>query len=89
MTCGNCKHYEPARNPETGRLLPSQAGQCTYQVVWPETPTSYDVMDKWGRCGSFSPPLPQSVRSDDGSRCKMFEDKKPVPKLWQKSERLI
>jgi len=38
--CSDCKWYEPARNPDTGRALPSKDGSCTYVVPWPAIPKS-------------------------------------------------
>jgi len=42
--CKNCKFYNPERNPDTGRVLPSQGGQCKYVVEWPKLP---DSMLQW------------------------------------------
>lgn len=39
-TCGNCAHYRPNVNPETGRKRPAWAGEC----AWPRPPvTIYPV----------------------------------------------
>lgn len=46
MRCGDCKHFKPARNPETNRPLPSQEGNCTYPVEWPKLPKSF-LPDRW------------------------------------------
>lgn len=45
--CGTCRHYQPTRNPDTGRVLPSQAGKCTYPVEWPELPICFRAQ-AWG-----------------------------------------
>ena len=39
--CGNCRHYEPTRSPDTGRPLPSKAGKCTVIVEWPQVPICF------------------------------------------------
>jgi hypothetical protein len=39
--CGDCKWYEPTRNPDTGRALTSKDGRCTYSVIWPELPKAF------------------------------------------------
>lgn len=39
--CGTCLTWEPARNPKTGRVLPSEGGECTYMVDWSQMPACY------------------------------------------------
>lgn len=39
--CGTCRHYQPTRNPDTWRVLPSKAGKCGYEVEWPDLPICY------------------------------------------------
>lgn len=37
-TCGECKWYKPAINPDTNRVQPSQPGRCEWpepKVEWP------------------------------------------------------
>ena len=41
--CGDCLHYEPARNPDTGRVLPSHPGNCGFVVVLPALPIAYTL----------------------------------------------
>ena len=43
--CGECKWYEPTRNPDTGRPLPSKDGVCTYAVIWPDLPKCFHKPD--------------------------------------------
>lgn len=64
--CGNCKHYKPCRNPDTGRILPSQAGVCAYPVKWPELPQAYHYAS-W--------PYPHHVWVGSCPDCKMFGSK--------------
>ena len=74
MKCGDCKHYDPARNPETGLQLPSQDGNCTYSVEWPELPKSY-LPDRWDRYGSMRHiiyPQRRKVWKNDDENCAMF-----------------
>jgi hypothetical protein len=35
--CGNCKHYEPYRDSQTGREHPSKQGRCGWKpnINWP------------------------------------------------------
>jgi hypothetical protein len=39
--CGDCKWYEPTRNPDTGRALPSKDGKCNYLVILPNMPKCF------------------------------------------------
>lgn len=75
MRCGDCKHYEPARNPETNRPLPSQDGNCTYPVTWPGLPKSF-LPDPWSHYGSarrFQYPQRRPVWKDNAEPCEKFE----------------
>ena len=85
--CGTCRHYLPARNPDTGRVLPSQAGECRYEVQWPVLPMCYSST-------YASPQLPR--RSDVwtyswAERCQMWETipektkKKPLAEVRQET----
>lgn len=68
--CGICKYFEPTRNPETGRPMPSKPGKCTYKVSWPPLPQSYYV-------GSVVPyPCKGEVYKFSGQKCLVFERKK-------------
>jgi hypothetical protein len=35
--CGDCVHYRPIINRDTGRVLPSKGGMCAWKakVIWP------------------------------------------------------
>ena len=82
MRCGDCKHYEPARNPETNRPLPSQDGNCTYPVEWPKLPKAF-LLNPWTHCGSNrSVQYPQrlSVWKDNKGPCEMFSARAVKPK---------
>ena len=75
MRCGDCRHYEPARNPATNRPRPSYAGSCTYPVTWPKLPKSFSPIP-WVHFGSdLSIALPKRapVRKDNAEPCDMFE----------------
>lgn len=81
MRCGDCKHYQPARNPETNRPLPSQDGNCAYPVEWPKLPKSF-LPDAWTHYGSarrVQYPQRLHVWKDDKQPCEMFEAR-PVKK---------
>ena len=75
MRCADCKHYEPARNPDTGRQLPSQAGDCVYPVAWPKLPKAF-LPDRWTYYGSSMRvqfPMRQKMWRDNNSPCDTFE----------------
>lgn len=36
MTCKDCKHWTPTRNPLTGYILRSEPGVCACPVTWPD-----------------------------------------------------
>ena len=79
MRCGDCRNYEPARNPETGRPLPSQEGGCTFPVTWPKLPKSF-LPDSWThpikyRYVQFPPRFP--IWADNTDPCEMFEARTP------------
>lgn len=67
--CGTCKHYEPTRNKDTGRILPSKPGTCAYPVKWPVLPESYCSY------GRVDYPRPQPVWPGSGFGCVTFEPK--------------
>lgn len=78
--CGDCKHFERARNPKTGRVLPSVLiGECTYPVVWPELPKSFDPLF-YGWAKTIQYPRRNPVSIDNKSECKMFDAKHEKPK---------
>ena len=82
MHCGDCKHYEPARNPETNRPLPSQPGECTYPVEWPKLPKAF-LPDPWTYYGTRPRilfPQRRAVRKDNKESCEMFAAKAEKPK---------
>ena len=84
MTCGTCRFYQPARNPDTGRVLPSQPGECGYEVVMPAMPFSMFVWDtaRFGRKVRPSRPMKAHVRPGDGAECECWAAKaKPNAKL--------
>jgi hypothetical protein len=73
MTCKECKHFEPAENPVTGRVLPSKDGRCRWTFPWPENwPQAY----YWG--GSTLPRRPYQPVTMGwwGEGCKTFEPNK-------------
>ena len=75
MRCGDCKHYEPARNPETGRQLPSKQGQCTYPVEWPKLPKAFlNAPQRWGCDGRYVEwPIRSKMWRDATGPCATFE----------------
>ena len=76
-TCGGCLHYEPARNPDTGRVMPSHAGECGFVVVWPMLPIVYH---DWGRPWK-KPTKGFTYKHHDASTCPCFSAKdRPRPK---------
>ena len=74
MRCGDCKHYQPARNPETNRPLPSQYGECAYPVEWPNLPKSFlpDWRAVWGSERRVQYPPRRPVWKDNKEPCEMF-----------------
>lgn len=78
MTCGECQHYEPTRNPATGRVLRSERGRCTYPVHWPELPKAY-VMSLYGPM-HVEWPRPGGVWPRSGEGCTKWEKKQRKPK---------
>lgn len=75
MSCGTCKHYEPERNPETGRLLPSLQGRCVYEVKWQDLPECFSVADLAGK-SMIERPYRHGMWRFQGEHCKMWEQKK-------------
>lgn len=74
MPCGTRLHYEPTRNPETGRALPTQGGKCRYPVKWPVMPESYKEHGVWGpNCYRF--PYPRIVYTGSCPDCPTWEQK--------------
>jgi hypothetical protein len=70
--CGDCRWYEPTRNPDTGRALTSKDGRCTYSVIWPDLPKAF-------RGASF--PLRRSVWRENTAPCIAWQPKiAPKPK---------
>ena len=82
MICGTCHYYQPARNPKTGRLLPSQPGDCRYEVVMPAIPYSMYVWDLARHWSRVRPSLRKiHVGRDDGANCECWAAKaKPAIK---------
>lgn len=75
MRCANCKHYEPARNPATGRPLPSKEGDCVYPVVWPKLPKSF-LPDPWtcyGNSRRVQFPQRRPMWQNNNDSCDTFE----------------
>lgn len=56
--CGLCRYYKPTRNPATGRVLPSKAGDCTWVVAGP-LPACINH-DGWARKPARGPVWPHS-----------------------------
>ena len=82
MRCADCKHYEPARNPDTGRQLPSQAGDCVYPVEWPKLPKAF-LPDRWhcyGSMGVVQYPQRLSMWKENDEPCETFEARPPKAK---------
>ena len=82
MRCGDCKHYEPARNPDTGRQLPSKEGHCMYQVEWPKLPKSF-LPDRWHCYGNMRVvqyPQRLAMWKNNDERCETFEARPPKAK---------
>ena len=73
--CGDCRHYEQARNPETNRPLPSQPGICAYPVAWPALPKSFlpGAGEVWGTIRRVQFPRRKEVWKDDREPCDTFE----------------
>lgn len=71
MACGDCKHFERQKNPDTGRVLPSQPGACKYPVKWPTLPGAY-----YGWRGNLNWPTPSGVWPGSCDKCQMWEPKK-------------
>lgn len=82
MRCGDCKHYQPARNPKTNRPLPSQDGECSYPVEWPKLPKAF-LPDPWhcygnSRCVQY--PQRRPVWKDNREPCELFEARQATTK---------
>ncbi len=77
MRCGDCKHYEPTRNPETKRPLPSQDGICAYPVQWPKLPKAFfpDPRGHYGNSRRVQYPQRRSVRKDNRDPCELFVER--------------
>ena len=75
MRCGDCKYYEPARNPDTNRQLPSQDGDCTYPVEWPKLPKCFlpDPFTHRGAWRRVEFPQRSPVWKDNKEKCDMFK----------------
>jgi len=70
--CGDCRWYEPTRNPDTGRALTSQDGQCGYSVIWPNLPKAF---------GAPRMPMRLSVWRENTAPCIAWQPKiAPKPK---------
>lgn len=75
MRCGDCRHYEPARNPETNRPLPSQDGHCVYPVTWPKLPKAF-LPGPWTSFGCVRRmqfPQRRPMWKDNAEPCEVFE----------------
>jgi hypothetical protein len=75
MACGKCKHFEPRRNPETGRALTSKPGDCAYPIIWPAVPSAYKVNTWGGFKAEF--PRPRPMWKEDGLHCATFAAANP------------
>lgn len=75
MKCGGCKHFRPARNPDTGRPLPSQAGSCTYPVEWPTLPKAFlkYELSGYGDIVRMQYPRRNLVWRENKEPCECFE----------------
>jgi hypothetical protein len=74
--CGNCRHYDPTRNPETGRARPSEPGRCLWKpLAWPTLAASY-VTVQWGGQRAPNWPTSHTMYSHSGEDCKTWERKK-------------
>ena len=69
--CGNCRHYKPARNPDTGRVLPSKIGACGYEVKWPTLPMCF--RDPWRRDRVNLPRCNPVWRGASANDCPVWE----------------
>ena len=78
MTCGECQHYEPTRNPTTGRVRRSEQGRCACPVTWPDLPMAYQ-MGVWGPT-RVEWPRPSGVWPRSGAGCTKWEQKQGKPK---------
>jgi hypothetical protein len=68
MTCKDCKHWTPTRNPLTGSILRSEPGVCECPVTWPELPASFNP--RW-----INWPIRARVPGSHGAGCKMMDPK--------------
>ena len=73
----NCKWFEAHRNPDTGRVCPSQAGKCTWPVPWPEKwPLAFWNRDWSSRIVPPRPPVSTGIwGSGKSENCPCFERK--------------
>lgn len=80
--CGTCKHYEPTRNPDTGRVLPSKHGACGFVVVWPVLPLAYSINAWGGDAWLPNKPRPGPIRqTTPADKCPCYSAKdRPKPK---------
>ena len=67
--CGQCVHYAPTRSTDTGRILPSQPGRCTYSVLRTPIPQCYYRLEE-AVILARSP-----IWSNSGDKCPCFEAK--------------
>lgn len=73
--CGTCIHYQPTRNPDTGRVLPSKAGTCGYPVEWPELPICFRAF--WG-CPIVWPSRYEVEPGTLADECAFWKEKAPA-----------
>lgn len=74
--CGTCRLFEPARNPKTGRVRPTEPGQCTWQPPeWPVMAASYYTHQRGG-IRSPSWPTKHDMYRYNGTNCKTWAPKK-------------
>ena len=72
--CGNCKHYEPHRDSETGRVHPSKEGRCGWPLPKTKWPLAYRRAGYvYGRECDPSPPYAVGVwKTTNAGTCACF-----------------
>lgn len=81
IRCGTCRHYDPSRNPETGRIRPSEGGRCWWVHPAQDDPLPSCMRDVWRR--GEEPRLGHKLAlgrtrctAHTGTDCKCWEGKK-------------
>ena len=77
--CCTCRHFSPARNPDTGRARTSEPGTCTWQPpAFPVMAASYAV-PQWGTAVRMPNwPTKHGMYRYNGENCEVWEAKKPA-----------